>query len=66
MTWPRAVDMNDRALRNIVVSVTAPDKRQRDGSNRAAGFLITAASEIMAILSLASVAKICAAALRAS
>ena len=54
VTWPRAVDMNDRALRNIVVSVTAPDKRQRDGSNRAAGFLITAASEIMAILSLAS------------
>ena len=46
--------MNDRALRNIIVSVTAPDKRQRDGSNRAAGFLITAASEIMAILSLAS------------
>jgi formate--tetrahydrofolate ligase len=54
VTWPRAVDMNDRALRNIIVSVTAPDKRQRDGSNRAAGFLITAASEIMAILSLAS------------
>jgi formate--tetrahydrofolate ligase len=46
--------MNDRALRNIVVSVTPPDKRQRDGSNRAAGYLITAASEIMAILSLAS------------
>ena len=54
VTWPRAVDMNDRALRTIVVSVTAPDKRQRDGSNRTAGFLITAASEIMAILSLAS------------
>ncbi|MGA7156122.1 MAG: formate--tetrahydrofolate ligase [Acidobacteriaceae bacterium] len=54
VTWPRAVDMNDRALRNIVVSVTEPGKRQRDGSNRAGGFLITAASEIMAILSLAS------------
>lgn len=54
VTWPRAVDMNDRALRNIVVSVTEPGKRQRDGSNRASGFLITAASEIMAILSLAS------------
>jgi formate--tetrahydrofolate ligase len=54
VTWPRAVDMNDRALRSIVVSVTPPDKRQRDGSNRSAGFLITAASEIMAILSLAS------------
>jgi formate--tetrahydrofolate ligase len=53
VTWPRTLDMNDRALRNIVVSVTAADKRQRDGSNRASGFLITAASEIMAILSLA-------------
>ena len=53
VTWPRAMDMNDRALRNITVSVTAPDKAQRDGSNRASGFVITAASEIMAILSLA-------------
>lgn len=54
ITWPRTLDMNDRALRNITVSVTAPDKKQRDGSNRSSGFLITAASEIMAILSLAS------------
>jgi formate--tetrahydrofolate ligase len=53
ITWPRSLDMNDRALRNITVSVTAPDKKQRDGSNRASGFVITAASEIMAILSLA-------------
>jgi formate--tetrahydrofolate ligase len=53
VTWPRALDMNDRALREIVVSVTPPEKRQRDGSNRESGFLITAASEIMAILSLA-------------
>ena len=53
ITWPRAMDMNDRALRRIVVSVTAADKRQRDGSNRESGFVITAASEIMAILSLA-------------
>ena len=51
--WPRALDMNDRALRNIVVSTTAPSKPTRDGSNRATGFLITAASEIMAILALA-------------
>jgi formate--tetrahydrofolate ligase len=51
VTWPRALDMNDRALRHIVVSDTA--KPTRDGSNRHAGFLITAASEIMAILSLA-------------
>src|SRR5580658_7800031 len=53
ITWPRALDMNDRALRDIIVSVTPPDKRQRDGSNRPAQFLITAASEIMAILALA-------------
>ena len=53
ITWPRALDMNDRALRSITVSVTAPDKKQRDGSNRPSGFLITAASEIMAILALA-------------
>ncbi len=53
VTWPRALDMNDRALRAITLSVTAPDKKQRDGANRASGFLITAASEMMAILSLA-------------
>ncbi len=52
ITWPRALDMNDRALRNILVSVTAPGKPERDGSNRATGFIITAASEIMAILAL--------------
>ncbi len=54
VTWPRALDMNDRALRNIIVSVTAPGKAQRDGSNRSSGFVITAASEIMAILALAA------------
>jgi formate--tetrahydrofolate ligase len=53
ITWPRALDMNDRALREIIVSVTPPNKRQRDGSNRPSSFLITAASEIMAILALA-------------
>lgn len=54
ITWPRTLDMNDRALRHITVSVMAANKKQRDGSNRASGFLITAASEIMAILALAS------------
>ncbi len=53
VTWPRTLDMNDRALRSVVVSVTPPDKKQRDGANRLSGFLITAASEMMAILSLA-------------
>ena len=52
ITWPRTLDMNDRALRHITVSVTAG--KRRDGSNRPSGFLITAASEIMAILALAS------------
>ena len=49
ITFPRALDMNDRALRHIQVSVGG----KRDGANRASGFLITAASEIMAILALA-------------
>lgn len=50
ITWPRALDMNDRALRHIVVSAGG----KRDGSNRHTEFLITAASEIMAIMALAS------------
>jgi formate--tetrahydrofolate ligase len=53
VTWPRTIDMNDRALRRIVVSATAPGKAQREGSDRASSFVITAASEIMAILALA-------------
>ena len=53
ITWPRTLDVNDRALRRITVSVTDPDN-QRAGSNRSSGFLITAASEVMAILALAS------------
>jgi formate--tetrahydrofolate ligase len=54
ITWPRTMDMNDRALRAVTVSVTGANKKLRDGSNRSSGFLITAASEIMAILALAS------------
>jgi formate--tetrahydrofolate ligase len=50
ITWPRAMDMNDRALRRITVSVGG----KGDGGNRETGFVITAASEIMAILALAS------------
>jgi formate--tetrahydrofolate ligase len=49
ITWPRAMDMNDRALRHILVSSGG----KRDGANRHTGFVITAASEIMAILTLA-------------
>jgi formate--tetrahydrofolate ligase len=54
IAWPRTLDMNDRALRRIIVSVASPGKKPRDGSNRPSGFLITAASEVMAILALAS------------
>ncbi|MGA7245835.1 MAG: formate--tetrahydrofolate ligase, partial [Terracidiphilus sp.] len=50
ITWPRALDMNDRALRHVKVSVGG----KGDGANRETGFVITAASEIMAIMALAS------------
>ena len=50
VTWKRAVDMNDRALRNIVIGLGG----RLSGMPRQDGFLITAASEIMAIFCLAS------------
>ncbi len=50
ITWPRALDMNDRALRRVVVGVGA----KGDGASRESGFVITAASEIMAIIALAA------------
>ncbi len=50
ITWPRAIDMNDRALRQIVVSLGG----RSNGFPRETNFVITAASEIMAILCLAS------------
>jgi formate--tetrahydrofolate ligase len=49
ISWPRAMDMNDRALRRITID----NGGKRDGANRSTGFVITAASEIMAILALA-------------
>jgi formate--tetrahydrofolate ligase len=49
ITWPRTVDMNDRALRNITIEVAG----KREGANRSSGFVITAASEVMAIVALA-------------
>lgn len=50
ITWPRALDMNDRALRRVVVGIGS----KGDAADRATGFVITAASEIMAILGLAT------------
>jgi formate--tetrahydrofolate ligase len=49
ITWPRALDMNDRALRRIAISLDS----KGDGGGRKTGFVITAASEIMAIFALA-------------
>lgn len=48
--WKRAMDMNDRALRKMVIGLGG---RAMGGTPREAGFDITAASEIMAILCLA-------------
>ncbi|MBQ6654408.1 MAG: formate--tetrahydrofolate ligase [Erysipelotrichaceae bacterium] len=49
ITWRRAVDMNDRQLRNIVDGLGA----RTDGTPRQDGFDITVASEVMAVLCLA-------------
>ncbi len=49
VTWGRAVDMNDRALRRVVVGLGGP----LGGIPREESFMITAASEIMAIFCLA-------------
>lgn len=48
--WRRVVDMNDRALRNIVVGLGA----KADGVTRQDGYDITVASEVMAIFTLAT------------
>ncbi len=50
VTWGRALDMNDRALRNVMVGLG----RKSDGVPRQERFDITAASEVMAIVALAS------------
>ncbi|TPP11697.1 formate--tetrahydrofolate ligase [Rhizobium glycinendophyticum] len=50
ITWRRVMDMNDRALRQIVTSLGGAS----NGFPREAGFDITVASEVMAILCLAT------------
>ncbi|WP_053235282.1 formate--tetrahydrofolate ligase [Sandaracinus amylolyticus] len=48
VTWRRAMDMNDRALRDVVIGLGG----RNGGVPRESGFDITAASEIMAVLCL--------------
>ncbi|MQA16352.1 MAG: formate--tetrahydrofolate ligase, partial [Pseudonocardiaceae bacterium] len=50
ITWRRVLDVNDRSLRNVVVGLGG----KADGVTRQTGFDITAASEVMATLSLAT------------
>ena len=50
ITWKRVLDMNDRSLREIVSSLGGPG----NGYPRQTGFDITVASEVMAILCLAT------------
>ncbi|MCC6619669.1 MAG: formate--tetrahydrofolate ligase [Deltaproteobacteria bacterium] len=51
--WRRVMDANDRALRNIITGLGGPE----DGVPREAGFDITAASEVMAMLCLCESAE---------
>ncbi|WP_172121115.1 formate--tetrahydrofolate ligase [Actinomyces faecalis] len=53
ITWPRVLDVNDRALRHIVIGLGT----RTDGVTRQASFDITPASEIMVIMSLATSLK---------
>ncbi|MDH4140612.1 MAG: formate--tetrahydrofolate ligase [Coriobacteriia bacterium] len=50
ITWRRVVDLNDRALRNIVLGLGGA----MDGVPRESGFDISVASEVMAVLAMAS------------
>jgi formate--tetrahydrofolate ligase len=53
VTWRRVLDVNDRALRNIIIGLGP----RSDGIPRETGFDITAASEVMAILALSTSLK---------
>ncbi|HEU4342693.1 MAG TPA: formate--tetrahydrofolate ligase [Candidatus Binatia bacterium] len=54
--WPRTVDMNDRALRQVTIGLGG----KGNGVPRQSRFVITAASEVMAILALAASREDCA------
>lgn len=53
IVWPRVMDMNDRSLRRMVTGLGGPTQ----GMPRESGFDITAASEVMAMLCLATDAE---------
>src|SRR5215510_11209329 len=50
ITWPRTMDMNDRALRRISIDIG----EKKGALTRNTGFVITAASEVMAVMALAN------------
>jgi formate--tetrahydrofolate ligase len=50
VTWSRALDVNDRALRHVLVGLGG----KPHGIPRESGFIITAASEVMAILTMST------------
>lgn len=56
ISWPRTLDMNDRALRHITVGLGG----KAGGAPRESRFVITAASEVMAVLALANSRADCA------
>src|SRR3989441_6886352 len=49
ISWPRCLDVNDRSLRNIIIGLGGTTH----GVPRESGFVITAASEVMALVGLA-------------
>ena len=53
ITWPRTIDMNDRALRKVIIGLGGP----AEGVPREERFVIIPASEIMAIVALAASVK---------
>ncbi|MGP8161233.1 MAG: formate--tetrahydrofolate ligase [Candidatus Dormibacteria bacterium] len=50
ISWRRVIDVDDRALRHLVIGLGTP----QDGVPRQSGFDITAASEVMAVLALST------------
>jgi len=53
ITWPRTIDMNDRALRKVIIGLGGP----AEGVVREERFVIIPASEVMAIVALATSAS---------